>query len=795
MNMENRNTKPKFLSVLMFFILFLFSSKTVFAIDTSYDVVIAGAGTGGIGAAIQAARMGAKVLLIEETDYLGGQMSTAAVGAVDVGNYNWNTGIYKEFQDKIVQYYTSRGLPYNLCWTGYCFEPHVVNQILGQMIANEPNINLQKMASITSVQKSGNKIIGVTLNNGSVVQTKTLVDATEYGDVLRIAGSNYRIGNGTNLNSPSDKSCIQDITYVAMIKKYPNGLPNNLRIKSQPPGYNSEVQKIFSDVVTNNGSNSRSGAINYPVSWEFHNTYRAVTNSVDMSYDNITKTGVNWANDFPASHPYINYTNTLTLSYKYLEDTNYRRVINCQAKLRTIQFLYYMQNVLGKSDWSVTNDEGYDGSYNSSNLCSSLEKSSPGYIPPEFNDIEKNMPQIPYVRESVRGIGPYTLTAKDIKRVGNPLRGATVFNDSIAIGSYGNDLHNCNTDEYLETDFETEADKSIGWPPFQIPEKTLYSANVDGLIFAEKNISQTRLSNGATRLQPTTMIIGQASGALAAISAIKNVNPSVVNPIEVQKAVIAHKSMLFPFTDLTLDNKYFYDIQMLAVRNIMRGYGNLVFGVKDNLTRGASSAVISRAFSISPVFPTKQTFVDVPLTHTFASTIEAMYKLGITTGCSTNPLMFCPDSNVTNAQIAAFMYRALLKANIQLNSAPSTTSTYSDVPKNHYAYGLIEGLAVNGITWYCDESTKKFCPDSPINRESTANAINKLMEKCDKLGGCRLKQYLKSDLNYDGKVDSEDLNVFVREFVNQSEVVDLNNDGKIDILDYNVLVGEYGKTS
>ena len=65
--------------------------------STTYDVVVAGAGTGGVGAAIQAARMGSKVLLLEETNYIGGQMAASGVSSVDVGDNKWNTGIYKEF--------------------------------------------------------------------------------------------------------------------------------------------------------------------------------------------------------------------------------------------------------------------------------------------------------------------------------------------------------------------------------------------------------------------------------------------------------------------------------------------------------------------------------------------------------------------------------------------------------------------------------------------------------------------------------------------------------------------------
>ncbi|MCX6892222.1 MAG: FAD-dependent oxidoreductase, partial [Verrucomicrobia bacterium] len=54
----------------------------------SYDLVIAGAGTGGFGAAVQAARLGATVLLLEETDWIGGQMNAAAVTSMDEGPRN-----------------------------------------------------------------------------------------------------------------------------------------------------------------------------------------------------------------------------------------------------------------------------------------------------------------------------------------------------------------------------------------------------------------------------------------------------------------------------------------------------------------------------------------------------------------------------------------------------------------------------------------------------------------------------------------------------------------------------------
>ena len=73
----------------------------------TYDVVVVGAGTGGVMAAIQASRMGAKVALLERTDWIGGQIA-AGVGGIDDYHEQWpqtNTGLEKEFADSVKAYY------------------------------------------------------------------------------------------------------------------------------------------------------------------------------------------------------------------------------------------------------------------------------------------------------------------------------------------------------------------------------------------------------------------------------------------------------------------------------------------------------------------------------------------------------------------------------------------------------------------------------------------------------------------------------------------------------------------
>ena len=69
-----------------------------------YDVVIVGGGTSGTAAAIQAARSGAKVLLVEEHEWLGGMLTSAGVSATD-GCYKLRGGIWAEFRDSLEAHY------------------------------------------------------------------------------------------------------------------------------------------------------------------------------------------------------------------------------------------------------------------------------------------------------------------------------------------------------------------------------------------------------------------------------------------------------------------------------------------------------------------------------------------------------------------------------------------------------------------------------------------------------------------------------------------------------------------
>lgn len=694
----------------------------------SYDVVVVGAGTGGVAAAIQAARMGAMVAVIEETDWIGGQMTTSGVGNMDEGTFELrSSGFYGEFVSKIRGYYLDRGKSAGTCYFGdgsICVEPSVAQLTLKQMIAETtsqhlpngqmPVLDVYLRQRVTSISKTGNTVDGLVTHTGLTFQSRVIIDATEYGDVLPLAGARYRTGNSTS-DDINPAACIQNVTYSAVIRKYLNGVPPALIVGAAPPGY-PEIRPYFEATVARDGSPwvNHDGTVTYPVNWVFHNAYRGFPDSAgSLSYTaaqaqapNITVTGVNWANDYPLGDQ---------LTTAYLEDSAYRTQVNCQAKLRTLQFLYYMQNDLRETSWSIANDQGYRTPYN-------IEENDCPSIPPEFKEIERNFPLRPYVRESRRVIGLYTLTAGDIKRAGPPPRS---FPSAVAMVDGRVDLHGCSANTTLETDLETEGDNvaSPGVGPFQIPLESFIPETVDGLLVAEKNLSVTRLVNGAIRFQPSTMITGQAAGAIAAIAAQQHAQPREIAPIRVQSALLdARVSLsLATFADVPREHPFWKHAQLVSIHGLMLGYGDGTFGVDQLLTRRQLAVILVRSFGLptGDDLPSTPTFVDVPVTDPGYRFVEALYRAGLAAGCATDPRQFCPDRSVSRAEFAILMIRGM-KVNVA--SAPASP-LFTDVPPSHWAFPYVQLFADRGFTRGCAPAL--FCPTDVVSRGQAAAFLSR----------------------------------------------------------------------
>jgi len=103
-------------------------------------------------------------------------------------------------------------------------------------------------------------------------------------------------------------------------------------------------------------------------------------------------------------------------------------------------------------------------------------------------------------------------------------------------------------------------------------------------------------------------------------------------------------------------------------------------------------------------------FADVPWNYWAWQDIERLYNSGITAGCSTNPLNYCPDSTLTRAQMAVFLLRGIHGA--AYSPPPVGNSTgFDDVPISYWAAAWIKQFAAEGITAGCSSNPPLYCPE------------------------------------------------------------------------------------
>jgi hypothetical protein len=150
-------------------------------------------------------------------------------------------------------------------------------------------------------------------------------------------------------------------------------------------------------------------------------------------------------------------------------------------------------------------------------------------------------------------------------------------------------------------------------------------------------------------------------------------------------------------------------------------------------------------------------FTDVPVTHPYRQDIEILYVNGLTAGCSTSPLKFCPDQILNRAQAAVFMMRGNYSASY-LPSAP-THIFVDDWTLGSWAEPWAEGMYKSGLSSGCSTSPLKFCAWDQMPREQAALFALKL-----KYGN----SYLPPPATGTILADMTDLNYYATSWVEQA---------------------------
>jgi len=144
--------------------------------------------------------------------------------------------------------------------------------------------------------------------------------------------------------------------------------------------------------------------------------------------------------------------------------------------------------------------------------------------------------------------------------------------------------------------------------------------------------------------------------------------------------------------------------------------GTYTFNVTASGNTSAGDAFIRQDSKAINVGQGDSTFADVPTSYWAWDWIERLYAAGITAGCRTAPLAYCPESSVTRAQMAIFLERGI-RGSTYLPPA-ATGMVFADVPVSHWAAAWIEKLAADGITTGC--GGVNYCPEDNVTRAQMA---------------------------------------------------------------------------
>jgi len=496
------------------------------------QVLIVGGGTGGVAAALGAAALGKNVILTEETDWIGGQLTSQAVPPDENPSIRDNkhgaTRRYFAFRERVRDYYR-RNLPLTDAGKNdpklnpgggvvspLCHEPRIALAALEEMLAPHRTTGRAHVLlghKPVAADAEGDRLRKVTLKNlrashDITIAADYILDATELGDLLPMTRTENVTGaesqkqtNEPHAPDTPQPQNVQGFTWCFAGAFDPSPDANHIIDKPQqyerwrdytphltPPWPGKLLSWTYSMPVTLRPITrmlfpQRSGDANF---WNYR---KIIRNDIYLP-DHIPHEAsiVNWPMNDYVEHNVIDAP---------AEDV---AVWLEESKQLSLSLMYWMQTEAPRPDGK----QGYSGLY----------------LRPDLVGTTDGLAKAPYFRESRRIKALFTVTENHVGADARaPEKTAQQFPDTVGIGSYRIDLHPTTAGKnYLD----------IASLPFQIPLGALIPIRVINLLPACKNIGTTHISNGCYRLHPVEWNIGESAGLLAAFCIDRKIQPREV---------------------------------------------------------------------------------------------------------------------------------------------------------------------------------------------------------------------------------------------------------------------------
>ncbi|WP_431869602.1 FAD-dependent oxidoreductase [Nocardiopsis eucommiae] len=508
----------------------------------STEILVVGAGLGGVAAALAAADSGRRVVITEPTDWIGGQLTSQAVPPDEnpwIEQFG-ATASYRRLREGIRDHYR-RVYPLRAeaarvrelnpgagRVSKLCHEPRVALAVLEEMLA--PHRSAQRVTLLprhrpVQAHTDGDQVTAVVFEDHEgdrhTVTAAYVLDATEDGDLLPMAGIAHVTGaearsehDEPHAPETADPTNLQGITYCFAMSHHegedhtierpymydfwrsyqPDFWPGPLLGFSAPDPRSLEpVPRTFvpnPDVDPLDVDADQSADAGDKELWGFRRILARKLHTEGAFDSDITL--ANW--------PLNDYWLTPALEIEGHVDAETVERAHEEARQLSLSVMYWLQTEAPRADGG---------------------RGFPGLKPrPDVTGGAHGLAKAAYVRESRRIRAVTTVTEHDVSMDIVGPYGIVRRHDSVGVGNYRIDLHpSTGGDNYVD----------IASVPFEIPLGALLPARATNLLPAAKNIGTTHITNGCFRLHPVEWNIGEAAGRLAAFALDRDTTPHAVH--------------------------------------------------------------------------------------------------------------------------------------------------------------------------------------------------------------------------------------------------------------------------
>lgn len=535
------------LGLLVFTVVLTFSSCDNGNNDqNAADVVIYGGTSAGVAAAIQTARLGKSVILIEPTGRLGG-LTTGGLGQTDIGNKHIVGGIAHEFYKNIKTHYddstnwvwqtkseyvdggqTRTGIYEDAMWT---FEPSVALKVFHQM-TKDLDIRFiynQRLDRKTGVKKEVNSINSISMESGATYYGKMFIDATYEGDLMAATGVSYTVGRESNSQYGESLNGIQAQTYGKTLlgKASNNSVHHNFIegvdpyvVKADPA---SGLLPFISEGGPGTEGNGDKGiqAYCYRMTLTDHHEnripFKKPADYLELDYEllfrNYEAAQGPLEEMYSYGDPLVPWINSLMPNRK--TDTNNQKGFSSDyigqnwdypeasyEERERIAVLHreYQQGLMWTLAYHPRIPEKVRQKVSQWGTCKDEYERKDGWQ------------QQLYIREARRMISNYVMTQKNCERI-------EIVTDPIGMAAYGMDSHHIkryvNSMGYAANEGNVEAHVNA---PFPISYKSIVPKKEEcSNLLVPVCLSASHIAFGSIRMEPVFMVLGQSAAIIACL--------------------------------------------------------------------------------------------------------------------------------------------------------------------------------------------------------------------------------------------------------------------------------------